>query len=159
MRWYTTLDDPGTTVTDSTGSHHGTKTGALPPVSIGGREGLDFRSRNFWVNSNKTGTQLGIGGNVAKTIEAWAYTTAFNNGSIFDIGTNADPQTIGLRTTNNNNQWLADFWSSGQNGNFPTPPVMSGFILRSSIPAAAAGRCAFTPTASWLPRPATPIFR
>ena len=106
------MRESGTTVKDSTGSHNGTKTGTIPLTTIDGRTGLDFRGRNFCVNSNKNASQLGIGGNTARTIEAWAYTTGFNNGAVFDIGTNANNQTFSIRTLDSNNRWRANLYGS-----------------------------------------------
>ncbi|MBN1339275.1 MAG: VCBS repeat-containing protein, partial [Bacteroidales bacterium] len=71
---------------------------------------LDFDGSNDYVNC---GTGAQITGNQARTIEAWAYTRAFNNGGIFQAGqTGLSNKDFSLRTTIIANTWRMQFWGS-----------------------------------------------
>lgn len=72
---------------------------------------------NFNPNGGNDYVNLGIGpnisGNAPRTIEAWGYARAFNDGGLFQAGpgglTGGD---FSLRTTSTTNQWRAQMWGT-----------------------------------------------
>jgi len=66
----------------------------------------------------KTAADLGLGGNNPKSITAWVYTSAFNNGGIFDVGTHSDGQEFSLRTLNSTNQWRIQYYGGSYDIDF-----------------------------------------
>jgi hypothetical protein len=53
---------------------------------------------------------LGIDGNSPKTVTAWVYTRSFNDGGIFDLGSNQNGRNFSLRTLGTTNTWRAQRW-------------------------------------------------
>ena len=71
--------------------------------------------------SSATASNLGINGNNPKTMSAWARPEAFNNASIFEVGsTGSAGQMYSLRTQTTTDLWRAQFWSN-PDFDFSTP--------------------------------------
>ena len=68
-------------------------------------QAIDLDGVDDYVETNKTPSDLGIGGNAAKTVVAWAYTRSFNDGGIFDMGDNVNGENFSLRTLGTTNTW------------------------------------------------------
>ncbi|MBN1340880.1 MAG: VCBS repeat-containing protein [Bacteroidales bacterium] len=80
-------------------------TAMIPPGKA-----LDFDGVNDYVSC---GTGPVITGAQPRTIEAWAYTRAFNIGGIFQAGaTGANNGDFSLRTTNVDESWRINLWGS-----------------------------------------------
>ncbi|MHC4558216.1 MAG: LamG-like jellyroll fold domain-containing protein [Planctomycetota bacterium] len=95
---------------DSAGNNNGTAMGS-PTYSPGiDGQAIDLDGIDDYVETNKTPSDLGIGGGAAKTIVAWAYTRSFNDGGIFDMGDNLDGQNFSLRTMATTNVWRVQRW-------------------------------------------------
>jgi CotH protein/concanavalin A-like lectin/glucanase superfamily protein/lamin tail-like protein/chitobiase/beta-hexosaminidase-like protein len=75
-----------------------------------GNMALDFDGTDDYVEIGKTATQLGIEGAKPKSMTAWAYTRAFNDGGIWDMGTYQDGQNFSLRTLATTNNWRVQCW-------------------------------------------------
>jgi len=75
---------------------------------------LDCNGAGDYVQTGKDAAELGIEGNNAKSVTAWVKTRAFNDGGIFDIGSNADGRDFCLRTytdaTYPTDRWRAQRW-------------------------------------------------
>jgi hypothetical protein len=95
---------------DSVGNNNGTAMGS-PTYSAGiDGQAIDLDGVDDYVETNKTPSDLGIGGGTAKTIVAWAYTRSFNDGGIFDMGDNLNGENFSLRTLATTNTWRAQRW-------------------------------------------------
>jgi hypothetical protein len=119
---YITPVDPGTEAlvayyaldgdaTDSSGNgHHGTLNGG--PQFAAGQEGdaLDCDGVDDYVSTGKSASDLGIGGNAARTVSSWVYTRAFANGGIYDVGARVTAQDFCLRTMATENTWRIQYW-------------------------------------------------
>jgi hypothetical protein len=68
---------------------------------------INLNGTNQSVDSHRTPSQIGLGGSAPKTVCAWVYTRAFNNGGIFDMGDNVNAQNYSLRTMADPNMWRA----------------------------------------------------
>ena len=64
-----------------------------------------------YILTKATASMLGIEGNKPKTICAWVYTRAFNNGGIFDIGDNSNEAEFCLLVLDKINNWKARVFS------------------------------------------------
>lgn len=118
------LEEVGTTAVDSyidstANEFHaqgGGGTLAQVPSRIASQLGFgqNVAGGNFWIDSNRTAATLGIGGAAAKSISAWAYTTAFStDGGIFTMGSQVNGQDYSLRTRNGaTNGWRAQHWGT-----------------------------------------------
>jgi hypothetical protein len=73
---------------------------------------LMFDGSNDYVSTTETATDLGINGSASRTVEAWVYTQSFNNGGIFEMGTESVGEDFSLRTMTTENLWRAQFWGS-----------------------------------------------
>ena len=60
----------------------------------------------------KTAADLGIDGNSPKSMTAWVYTRAFNDGGIFDVGAHSNGQEFCLRTMPTQNLWRIQYYGS-----------------------------------------------
>jgi len=59
---------------------------------------IDCNGAGDYVSTGKTAADLGIEGNNPRTVAAWVYVRAFNNGAIFDMGNRANGEDFCLRT-------------------------------------------------------------
>lgn len=66
----------------------------------------------------KNASELGLGGDSYKSVEAWVYTRNFNNGGIFGMGNQADAEDFSLRTMGTDNDWRLQFWGTGNDFDF-----------------------------------------
>ncbi len=79
---------------------------------VAGRDGsaLDCDGADDYVSTDKTASQLGIGGNGPRTVSSWVFTRSFNNGGIYDVGARTTGQDFSLRTLATDNQWRIQYW-------------------------------------------------
>ena len=111
------------TTNDSAGSNHGTAQGG--PLFAAGQIGqaMDFDGQDDFVETGKTASSLGIGGNDPRTVAAWVLTRSFNNGGIFDVGARSGAQDFCLRTLTTDNQWRIQYWGGANDHDFTYPTL------------------------------------
>jgi hypothetical protein len=123
--WDVTPQNPGTTnlvawyrfennYQDSAGTNHGDPCGAPVFNSTDYREGsysIELDGDDYVV-TDANATDLGIAGNAAKSVTAWALTRSFNNGGIFDMGNYSAGQNFCLRTQTTDNLWRTQLWGA-----------------------------------------------
>ena len=91
---------------DSSGKgHHGDGAPAYAAGKVGQAVSLDGIDDYIETQVNASG--LGIGDGKPKTVAAWVYTRAFNDGGIFDMGDYVNGQNFSLRTMATTNIWRA----------------------------------------------------
>jgi hypothetical protein len=97
----------------SSHDNHGTLMGDPQWVTGGKIDGaMDFDGSGDYIWTGKSASDLGIGGNHARTVAAWVFTRAFNNGAIWDLGAHSDSQDFCLRTLDTDNQWRIQYGGS-----------------------------------------------
>ena len=100
---------------DSSGNGYN-GTAELTERYAGSRPGMgmaiDCNGAGDYVSTGKTAADLGIEGNNPKTVTAWVFVRAFNNGAIFDVGNRANEQDFCLRTMATDNNWRLQYWGS-----------------------------------------------
>ena len=109
--WWTLDEGAGTNVVDWSGhGNHGTVAG--DPEWADGVDGGALRcdGSGDWVPTGLMPADFGVDGGNAKTVTAWVYTTGYNNGGIYDMGSQSDGQEFCLRTTATLNQWRVQRW-------------------------------------------------
>ncbi len=109
--WWKLDEGEGTTAVDWSGrGNHGTLQGN--PQWVDGYDGgaLECDGSGDWITTGLMPADYGLDGANAKTVTAWVYTTGFNNGGIFDMGSQSDGQEFCLRTTTTVNEWRVQRW-------------------------------------------------
>ena len=109
--WWTLDEGAGTNVVDWSGhGNHGTLAG--DPEWADGVDGGALRcdGSGDWAPTGLMPADFGVDGGNAKTVAAWVYTTGYNNGGIYDMGSQSDGQEFCLRTTTTLNQWRVQRW-------------------------------------------------
>ncbi|MFH1882786.1 MAG: LamG domain-containing protein [Planctomycetota bacterium] len=109
--WWKLDEDMGTTAVDWSGhGNHGTLQG--DPQWVAGYDGdaLEFDGSGDWVTTDIMPADVGVDGSKPKTVTAWVYTRGFNNGGIYDMGSQSDGQEFCLRTTTTVNEWRVQRW-------------------------------------------------
>lgn len=100
------------------------------PNIVAGKIGnaIDFNSNgggnNQWVDIGLTASQLEIGGGHAKSVSAWVYPKAMNDGGIWDLGTRSGAQNFSLRTeseSHGDHGWRVQYWGGDYNFNTNEP--------------------------------------
>ena len=87
-------------------------------------QAINLNGIGQYVGTHVTASTLGIGGGKARTVAAWVYTRAFNNGGIFDMGANVNGQNFSLRTMGEPNMWRAQRYGyPGYDFDFEYPSV------------------------------------
>ncbi len=117
--WWTLDEGTGTTAVDWSGhDNHGELRG--DPEWTSGRDGgaLDFDGSGDFIFTGKSASDLGIDADNAKSVTAWVYTRAFNNGGIFDMGARSDAQDFSLRTLGSTNNWRTQYWGGANDHDF-----------------------------------------
>jgi hypothetical protein len=117
--WWKFDEGMGTVALDWSGhDNHGELRG--DPQWVSGQDGgaLDFDGIDDFVFTGKNAGTLGIEGDKPKSVAAWVYTRAFNNGGIFDLGTRSDAQDFCLRTLGGTNQWRTQYWGGANDHDF-----------------------------------------
>jgi len=71
---------------------------------------IDCNGAGDYVSTGKTAADLGIDGNNPRTITAWVYVRAFNNGAIFDMGNRVASEDFSLRTMDTDGNWRIQYW-------------------------------------------------
>ena len=106
------LDDETDPTKDSSGyGHDGTLVNA-PQWNDGIFDrALEFDGTNY-IDTGVVASDLGIDGATSKTVSVWAYTKGFNNGGIFECGTQLAGEDFSLRTRTADDQWRVQFWST-----------------------------------------------
>jgi hypothetical protein len=105
------LDEGGATAVDWSGhAHHGTLQG--DPQWVQGYDGdaLDFDGSGDWVTTDIMPADFALEGSNAKTVTAWVYTRGFNNGGIYDMGSQSNGQEFCLRTKTAADEWRIQCW-------------------------------------------------
>ncbi|MHC4113218.1 MAG: M12 family metallo-peptidase, partial [Planctomycetota bacterium] len=124
MQAYWKLDETsGSTASDSSGSgFDGTLEGTFTfdTASMGGKFGgaLNFNGSDDHIDTGKTTFNLGLIGNVARTVTAWVYTRSFNDGGIYEMGRHSNGQDFSLRTKTDDNWWRVQYWGSSYDIDF-----------------------------------------
>lgn len=75
-----------------------------------------------YINTGKLPMELGVSGNLPKSVSIWAKTTVFNNAGLFDMGGyDAAGQDFSVRTLEGyNNRWRVQYWGADRDFE-PTP--------------------------------------
>jgi len=120
------LDEGGTIAVDWSGhDNHGTLQG--DPQWVAGHDGdaLDFDGSGDWVTTDIMPADFGLDGSNPKTVTAWVYTRGFNDGGIYDMGSQSNGQEFCLRTMTVNNDWRIQCWgfSEGFDHDFTYPTL------------------------------------
>ncbi len=71
---------------------------------------LDCDGTDDYVSTDKVASQLGIGGNSARTVSSWVFTRSFADGGIYDMGARVNGQDFSLRTLATDNLWRIQYW-------------------------------------------------
>jgi len=98
---------------DSSGKgRHGDPYG--PPAYAAGKVGqaVSLDGVDDYIGTQVNASGLGIGDGKPKTVTAWVYTRAFNDGGIFDMGDYVNGQNFSLRTMTTTNTWRAQRWGA-----------------------------------------------
>ncbi len=120
------LDEGGTIAVDWSGhGNHGTLQG--DPQWVAGHNGdaLDFDGSGDWVTTDIMPADFGLDGSNPKTVTAWVYTRGFNDGGIYDMGSQSNGQEFCLRTMTTVNDWRIQCWgfSEGFDHDFTYPTL------------------------------------
>ncbi len=78
-------------------------------ISKGQSMGMHFGGKDDYLTAPANDM---LTGNKARTIEMWAKTEAFNNGGLFQAGTQSTNRDFSLRTTSSDDKWRIQLWSS-----------------------------------------------
>ena len=98
-------------VPDASGhSNFGTIMGDPQFVMDGGNTVLDFDGVDDYIYTGLSASDLGIGGNGARTVTSWVLTRSFDNGGIYDVGNRSGGQDFCLRTLAEDNRWRIQYW-------------------------------------------------
>ncbi len=131
------LNEVGTTstssYTDSTRNQYHAQGGGVAadiPALIAGQLGnaQSFVSNDF-ISVNRTASQLGISGSVAKNISAWAYTTTWTGGGIWGIGSSVNDQDFSLRTNGGTGLWRTQHWGNDNDFTFNSNAMWAHFSV------------------------------
>jgi len=138
VAWYR-LDHKGpsdTTAYDETANHFdGTLTGGPTWTATAqvGPNALDFDGTgDHYVETGKTATELGIGGNNTRTVALWCYTRAFSGGGLFSVGPASTGNQICLRALapsendGTDNSWRLQNWGGAYDFNTDTGAGFTG---------------------------------
>ncbi len=109
--WWKLDEGAGNNVVDWSGhGNHGALAG--DPEWTDGVDGgaLSFDGSGDWVPTGLMPADFGVDGGNAKTVTAWVYTTGYNNGGIYDMGSQSDGQEFCLRTLGSLNDWRVQRW-------------------------------------------------
>jgi hypothetical protein len=90
--------------------NNGTVNGGAQFVAGHDGSALDCDGVDDYVSTGKVASDLGIGGNNARTISAWVFTRGFANGGIYDVGDRVAAQDFSLRTLATENTWRIQYW-------------------------------------------------
>jgi hypothetical protein len=111
--WWKLDEGFGVTAVDWSGhGNHGTLTEGPQWVDGYFVNALDFDGADDFVYTGKSAAELGVDGAKPRTVAAWVYTRAFNDGGIFDMGNRADGQDFSLRTLATQDQWRVQYWGA-----------------------------------------------
>jgi len=104
--WWKLEEGPGNIAVDWSGhGNHATLQG--DPQWVDGYDGgaLQCDGSGDWATTGLIPADYALDGGNPKTVTAWVYTTGFNNGGIYDMGSTADGQEFCLRTTATVDTW------------------------------------------------------
>ncbi|HUT46446.1 MAG TPA: LamG domain-containing protein, partial [Sedimentisphaerales bacterium] len=104
--WWKLEEGPGNLAIDWSGhGNHATLQGN--PEWVDGYDGgaLQCDGSGDWATTGIMPADFGLDGGNPKTVTAWVYTTGFNDGGIYDMGSQVDSREFCLRTTGTVNQW------------------------------------------------------
>ena len=118
--WWKLDEGIGNKALDWSGhGNHGTLRGDAkwePAGYDGGAINLD--GSGDYIDTGKTPATLKIDVNKARTVTAWVYTRAFNNGGIYTSGTYSDNQSFSLRTLTTTNRWRLQYYGTANDYDF-----------------------------------------
>jgi len=108
-------------------------TAVLNPTFVTSKAGMglaiDCNGAGDYVTTAASASDLGIQGGNAKSTTAWVYTRAFNNGGIWDLGSNVNGREWSLRTMATQDTWRAQRWGSPPNWDFDfTYPSLNEWV-------------------------------
>jgi len=104
---------------DVTGNgNHGVVNGDAQFAAGQNGSALDCDGVDDYVSTGKTASDLGIGGNNARTVSSWVFTRSFANGGIYDVGARAVGQDFSLRTLTTENNWRVQYWGGDFDADF-----------------------------------------
>ncbi|MGD8499566.1 MAG: carbohydrate binding domain-containing protein [Phycisphaerales bacterium] len=109
--WWKLDEGQGTTALDWSGhGNHATLQG--DPEWVEGYDGgaLQCDGSGDWATTGLRPADYGLDGGNPKTVTAWVYTTGFNDGGIYDMGSQSDGQEFCLRTLGTVNNWRVQRW-------------------------------------------------
>jgi len=109
--WWKLEEGPGNIAIDWSGhGNHATLQGN--PEWVDGYDGgaLQCDGSGDWATTDLSPADFGLDGGNPKTVTAWVYTTGFNTGGIYDMGSQSDGQEFCLRTTGNVDEWRVQRW-------------------------------------------------
>ena len=111
LGWWKFDAGTGNVAVDWSGhDNHGEIRGDAEWVNGYANTALNFDGSDNFVFTGRDAGDLGIEGAHAKSVTAWVYTRAFNNGGIFDMGARSAGQDFSLRTLDSTNQWRTQHW-------------------------------------------------
>jgi len=84
---------------------------------------IDCNGTGDYISTGKSAADLGIDGNNPRTVTAWVYVRAFNNGAIWDLGNRADGQDFSLRTLATEDNWRVQYWGGAYDADFVYPTL------------------------------------
>jgi len=100
--------------------NHGTVNGGAAFVAGQIGSALDCDGADDYVETGKSASDLGIGGNEPRTVSSWVFTRSFNNGGIYDVGARTATQDFCLRTMDTENTWRIQYWGGDFDFTHPT---------------------------------------
>ncbi len=110
--WWKFDEGEGTIALDSSGhGNEGTLVG--DPQWVPGYDGLalDFDGQDDYIDTGKVPSQLGVDGNMPRTMALWAYTRSFNRGGLYEMGGKDGEDGFSLTTAEQDGQWVVDYGS------------------------------------------------
>ncbi len=97
----------------------GTVMGDPEIVTVDGVIAMDFDGAGDFIYTGKSASDLGIGGNHARSVSSWIYTRSFGNGGIYDMGHRSGGQDFSLRTLDGNvDSWRVQYWGGANDFDF-----------------------------------------
>jgi len=114
--WWKLDEGEGNVAVDSSGhGNHGTLMG--DPRWVPGYDGLalDFDGQGDYIETGKFPSELGVDGNVPRTVALWAYTRSFNGGGLYEMGGDGNEEGFSLQTRTGDNEWRLEYGNYGAN--------------------------------------------
>ena len=82
---------------------------------------------NGYITTNKKPMELGISGNLPRTISVWAKADVFSESGLYDMGAYDTDKNFAIRTApNTNNTWVCQYW--GDDRSFTVNPSFQTWV-------------------------------